>query len=84
MILQNLWQVYYETLLMILQKKFTELNVKIVIVFMNTKVLKITRKIINVYLIIKLIQTSLMKSRKIGSRINLIFLIMISINLFCY
>ena len=42
MILQNLWQVYYETLLMILQKKFTELNVKIVIVFMNTKVLKIT------------------------------------------
>ena len=38
LIVQDLWQAHYQILLMILQKEFIKLNVKIVIVFLNMKV----------------------------------------------
>ena len=41
LIVQDLWQVHYEILLVISQKEFTRLNVKIVIVFLNMKMLRI-------------------------------------------
>ena len=40
LIAQDLWQFYYQILLMISQKKSIKLNVKIVIVFLNIKVLR--------------------------------------------
>ena len=38
LIVQDLWQVHYQILLIISQNEFTKLNVKIVIVFLNMKV----------------------------------------------
>ena len=35
LIVQDLWQLHYQILLIIPQKKFTKLNTKIVIVFLN-------------------------------------------------
>ena len=35
--MQDLWQLHHQTLLIISQKKFTKLNVKIVIVFLDIK-----------------------------------------------
>ena len=40
-IAQDLWQVYYQILLIISQKEFIKLNVKTVIVFLNLKVTRI-------------------------------------------
>ena len=47
------------------------------------KVSRTTQQNLNVYLAIKIIQTSLMKKLKRNSRTNLSFLTMISMNLFC-
>ena len=40
LIVQDLWQVHYQILLIISQKESTKLNVKIVVVFLNMKVPK--------------------------------------------
>ena len=40
MIVQDLWQIYYQILLIISQKYFTKLNVKIVIVFFEYESVK--------------------------------------------
>ena len=40
LIVQDLWQVHYQILLIISQKEFMKLNVNIVIVFLNMKVLR--------------------------------------------
>ena len=42
--MQHLWQAHYQILLIIKQKKSVQLNVKIVIVFLNMKVPKIKHK----------------------------------------
>ena len=52
----------YRILLIISQKEFIKLNVKIMIVFLNTKVSKNIQFNINAYLAIKIIQTKLMKN----------------------
>ena len=48
--MQDLWKVHYQILLTISLKEFTKLNVKITIVFLNTKVSMTIQWIINVYL----------------------------------
>ena len=62
LIVQDLWQVHYETLFMISQKEFIKLNVKIVVTFLNMNVSRTIWSNINPYLAIKIIQTSLMKN----------------------
>ena len=52
--------------------------------FLNMKVLRIIWSNMNVYLAIKIIQTKLMKTLKRDSRTHLSFLMMISVNLFCF
>ena len=51
----------YQILLIISQKEFTKLNVKILIAFLYMKVLRRILEDINIYLVIKIIQTKLMK-----------------------
>ena len=48
--MQDLWKVHYQILLTISLKEFTKSNVKITIVFLNTKVSMTIQWIINVYL----------------------------------
>ena len=52
----------YQILLTISQKKFTKLNVKIVIAFLNMKVSRKIQQSINVYFAIKIIQKKLTKN----------------------
>ena len=40
LIVQDLWQLHYQILLVISQKQFTKIDVKTVIVFMNMRVLR--------------------------------------------
>ena len=40
LIVQDLWQVHYQILLIYSQKEFMKLNLKIVIAFLNMKVLR--------------------------------------------
>ena len=53
LIVQDLWQVHYQTFLIILQTKFTKFNVKIEIFFLNMTVPRMIQIDINVYLVIK-------------------------------
>ena len=83
LIVQDLWQVQYQIFLIISQKEFIKLSVKVGIVFLNMKVSRTPWWNINAYLAIKIIAAGLMKNLKIDLRTHLSFLIMISVNLFC-
>ena len=62
--MQDLSQLYYQILLIIHQNDFTKLNVKIVLVLLNMKVLRVIWQNVNVDLAIKTIQIKLWKTKK--------------------
>ena len=78
LIVQDLWQVHYQILLIIMQKEFVKLNVKTAIVFLNMKnLIKYKRLSCNK-------KNSNKIDEKGWARIHLGFLITILINLFCF
>ena len=50
LMVQDLWQAHYQILLIILPKKFIELNVKMNIIIKNAKGVKLNSNIVTVFL----------------------------------